>query len=136
VGVAIAARAKTRLEPHHSHFVLVEGDRWGEETPVMYRLVAALASNCPSLAIFASGGQTAITEMLQNVTQSREMILIAGSKGSTDAVVAALSGAPVLDERIKQIIREGRITVFGINQPPAELANLIHNQLLGTINPT
>jgi hypothetical protein len=137
IGVAVAGRAGlTRLEPHHTHFVSVEGDSWGEETPIMYRLAAALADNCPSLAVFASGGPTVITEMLQNVAQNREMILIAGSKGNTDAVVAACSGATNSDGRITRITREGRITTFEINQPPAELANLIRNQLLGTINPT
>ena len=44
VGVAITGRsAPDKLEPHHTNFVLVEGDTWGDETPVMYRLVAALA---------------------------------------------------------------------------------------------
>ncbi len=131
VGVAVAARAKwTRLEPHHSHFVLVEGDSWGEETPIMYRLVAGLAINCPSLAIFAGGGQIVIEEMLQNVAQNREMILIAGSKGNTDAVVAARSGAPVSNGRIAQVIHEGQVTVLGINQPPGELATLVRSRLL------
>lgn len=131
VGVAIAARAKwTRLEPHHSHFVLVEGDGWGEETPVMYGLVAALAGSCPSLAVFASGGRIVIEEMLQNVAQNREMILIAGSKGSTDVVVAARSDAPVSNGRIVQVIHEGQVTVLGINQPPGELATLVRSRLL------
>lgn len=131
VGVAVAARAKwTRLEPHHSHFVLVEGDSWGEETPIMYGLVAGLATNCPSLAVFAGGGQIVIEEMLQNVAQKREMILMAGSKGKTDAVVAALSGAQTPAGRIARIAQEGRVTVFGIGQPPGELVALICSRLL------
>jgi len=131
VGVTIAGRASQKtLEPHHTHFVLVEGDSWGEETAAMYRLVGALARDRPSLAVFAGGGEIAIAEMEQNVAQNREMIFVAGSKGSTDDVVTALSDARLSDPRFEHIIRKGRITTFGIDQPPSGFSNLICNRLL------
>lgn len=131
VGVTIEGRASRKtLEPHHTHFVLVEGDSWGEETAAMYSLVDALARDRPSLAVFAGGGEITIAEMEQNVAQNREMILVAGSKGSTDDVVTALSDARLSDPRFEHIIRKGRITTFGIDQPPSGFSNLIRNRLL------
>lgn len=128
IGVVAAKQIETtRLEPHHTHFVLVDG----RETGTMYRLAAARASRCPSVALFAGGGRVTLSEMLENVRQNREMIFIAGSQGSTDAVIAADDGVPISDQRIRQITREGRVTVFSAEQPPAELAILIGNRLLG-----
>ena len=55
------------LESNHSHLVLVEGENWGDETETMYALAAELGKNCPSVAVFAGGGEIAIKEMLANV---------------------------------------------------------------------
>jgi hypothetical protein len=131
--IGISAGGRTELatsEPHHSHFVLVEVNDWGRETPMMYSLAATLGSDCPSLAIFAGGGPITLAEMQANVEQHREMVLIAGSKGSSDAVVAAYLGAPTTAD-IMRIIRRGRVTVFPIDQPPEALSRLLSSRLLG-----
>lgn len=131
IGVSVAGRTELeRLEPHHSHFVLVEGETWGAETPVMYNLVAALSHTCPSLAVFAGGGKITITEMQYNVLQKRELVLIAGSKRSTDMAIAAHAGDEVANESIRQVASAGRITVFGVHQPATDLAALVRSRLL------
>ena len=51
IGIAVAdlvtwtdpAGDRVPLEPHHSHFVLVQGHDWGDETEAMYGLVDRLA---------------------------------------------------------------------------------------------
>jgi hypothetical protein len=96
----------------------------------MYRLAAALTRNCPSLALFAGGGEVAVTEMLHNVAQKREIILIAGSGGVTDTVAAACAGGLASDERIAQIVREGRITLCPLDRAPLEVSALIRGRLL------
>lgn len=119
------------LEPHHSHFVLVDTAEWSTAALVMYRLAAALASECPSLTLFAGGGPITLKEMQHNVTQEREMILLAGSKGSTDEVIAAHLGEPTTKEDILRVARHGRLTILALDQSPSVLANLISNRLLG-----
>lgn len=96
----------------------------------MYNLVAALSRTCPSLTIFAGGGKITISEMQYNVLQKRELILIAGSKRSTDMAIAARAGNDVANESIQQIASAGRITVFGIHQPATDLAALVRSRLL------
>jgi hypothetical protein len=131
VGVAITGRVwPARLEPRHSHFVLVEGERWGDETGVMYRLAAALASDCPSVAVFAGGGPVVIEEMGQNVAQNREMILLVGSGGNVDTVAAARAKGSDATGDIAEIASRGRITEFRIDRPPAEMVGLIRSRLL------
>ncbi len=121
----------TPLEPHHSHFVLVEGEDWGDETKTMYALAGELSESCPSLAVYAGGGNVAGNEMQANVNQGRQMILIDGSGRKTDAVLAARRGGALDDESVQQIAAKGRIVPFDIHAEPQALAGLIRNLLFG-----
>lgn len=133
IGVAVAALAtwpgkstgEAPLEPHHSHFVLVEGERWGDETETMYGLAAELGQHCPSVAVFAGGGEISIREMQMSVAQGRTMILLAGSGRATDQVLAARSGQAVDDPRLVEVARQGEIVRFDLDEPPAALCALV-----------
>lgn len=117
------------LEPHHSHFVLVPGRDWGDETATMYRLVQSLSQDVPSLTVFAGGGEITTHEMQANVELGRKMILLAGSGRATDQVLAALRGEPVADSRHAQIAKDGHIIPFHISNSPQALAQLIRTEL-------
>lgn len=138
VGVAVAGLVirpnhpygEASLEPHHSHFVLVEGENWGDETETMYTLAAALAQRRPSVTLFAGGGEIMLQEMQANVRQGRDMILLAGSGRNTDAVLAVRQGQRAEDERLVEIAEQGRITPFAIDQDPRALHELIRRSLL------
>jgi hypothetical protein len=117
------------LEPNHSHFVLVDGDRWGDETETMYALTAALAADCPSAAAFAGGGDVAINEMLTNVNQQRPLILLAGSGRATDAVLAARNSRVSDDPRIAAIACQGKIYAHDIHDEPAALREAVRQML-------
>lgn len=120
------------LEPHHSHFVLVDGQRWGDETETMYALAAALAADCPSAAVFAGGGEIAIHEMLANVRQQRPMILLAGSGRAVDDVLAIRRGQTPADQRISAIAGQGRLLAHDLASPPASLQALVRQVLGGS----
>jgi len=129
IGVTITGHNNLQiLEPHHSHFVMVEGEKWGDETAVMYRLVNTLAKNCLSLAILAGGGEVTINEMQQNVIQNREMIFLNGSAGSTDDIITSFLCGNISEERFEKIIRKGRIITLKINQQTKKLTDLIRNR--------
>lgn len=139
VGVVVADLAKwpdkpageAWLEPHHSHFVLVEGKNWGDETTTMYELIGALsqAGRCPSLAIFVGGGGITRDEMEANVEQGRKMVLLAGSGRMTDSVISSLLGRQISDARVMQIALKGGIIPFAISGEPSALSDLILRSL-------
>lgn len=139
IGVSVAElvgwpghpQAEIQLEPHHSHFVLVCGKTWGDETRLMYDLVGALATTSPSLAIFVGGGEVTRHEMEKNVEQGREMILLEGSGRTTDAVLRALRNRSVDDPSLTEIAKEGRITPFDVGHEASALAGLLHSSLFG-----
>lgn len=117
------------LEPNHSHLVLVEGENWGDETETMYALAAELGKNCPSVAVFAGGGEIAIKEMLANVAQSRPMILLAGSGRASDAVLAALDGHRPHDPRIDEIARLGGVIRYSISETGEPFSEFVRHVL-------
>lgn len=131
IGVAVKGKAGfERLETNHSHFILVEGDHWGEETSVMYNLISILTSHCPSLALFAGGGEVTISEILQNVMQDREMIFLEGVGGLTEEIIDDRINTKHLESGIETIKKKGRITVLPANHSAVDLVNIIHSRLI------
>lgn len=118
------------LEPNHSHFALVEGDLFGDETEVMYRLAAALSAQACSVAVLVNGGPIAAQEVLWNVRQRREVVVLEGSGRLADDLAAGLRRNPDPSDRlIYDIVRRGRLTLFSIASPPAELEALLVSRL-------
>ncbi len=140
IGVGVASlvsypghrRGEAPLEPNHSHFVLTPGRRWGDETATMVALAAALADDCPSLAVFAGGGEIALREMQANIAQGRTLLLLAGSGRNTDAVLAAVGGEPSPNPDIDAIARGGRIVSVSIAEDPDRVAAAVRGLLFGS----
>ena len=124
--------SRAPLEPHHTHFVLTDGDHWGAETETMFALAAALSEGVPSVAVLANGGLIAQGETLRNVRQGREVIVIAGSGRFADELAAVVRGeAEPADAGVAEIVRDGSITLFDLSASPAELSELLKHKLEG-----
>jgi SLOG in TRPM, prokaryote len=104
-------QGKTPLEPNHSHFVLVEGNEWGNETGVVFKLISGFSSKAPTLVLLAGGGAVSKNESLQAVRQNLPLVVIEGSGGVADEIAAAWRAKPDLpdDPVMAEIIAEGRI---------------------------
>jgi hypothetical protein len=107
----------TALEPHHTHFVLTDGVAWGDETEAMYSLAREWSRDCPSVAVFAGGGDVTLREMRKNVDQLRPMILLAGSGRTTDTVLSARNRKNSTDLATCELATKGRIVPFALNAP-------------------
>jgi SLOG in TRPM, prokaryote/Protein of unknown function (DUF4231) len=117
------------LEPHHSHFVLIEADHWGDETEAMLSLVATLSAEAPSLAVLANGGSVSKREMLGHVRAGREVVVLAGSGRLADEITEAVAGHAAPNDAEMMEIAAGRITVFDAQAPAAALVELVHARL-------
>ena len=80
------------LEPHHSHFVLVEGSAWGDETAMLSAMTDELSRAAPAVVVLASGGSVARDEVDHHLRQGREVVVVAGSGRLADDLAAALDG--------------------------------------------
>jgi hypothetical protein len=64
------------LEPHLSHFVLVESNKWVSKTGTMFDFARAL--NLPVAVMLVNGGQITAGEALQNVRNGWPLLALIG----------------------------------------------------------
>lgn len=94
------------LEPNHTHFLLVPGYEWGDESSWIARVASLLSQDKPSATILINGGEISWLDARQNVDEGRPLIAIAGSGRTADALATALAGQ-VTDDRAQRIIDSG-----------------------------
>lgn len=120
------------LEPCHSHFVLIDSDRWGSESKTMSDLATYLSAGAPSLALLVNGGEVALGDIEWNVRQGRRVVVLAGSGRVADEIAAAMRQPEgKARERIREVVERGRITLFDLTAPPTELGELVERMLTG-----
>ena len=105
------------LEPHHSHFVLVDGHHWGDETPALLALARALGRQAPSVAVICGGGPVTRKEVLGHVRDGRPVIVLGGSGRFADELAATVAGSPGgdLHEETAEVVASGRVTVCAMD---------------------
>jgi len=107
------------LEPHHTHFVLVDGRAWGDETPVLLAVAAALSRGSSSVAVVCGGGPVTRQEILGHARADRPIVVVAGSGRVADQLVAGeILPAP-----------PARVTVSPLAAGPAGLAEAVRAAL-------
>jgi len=141
VGVAVAGKVKLPqqqaslgveavLEPNHTHFVIVPGKDWGEESPWIARTATTLAGAAPSITVLVNGGQIAYSDVRQSIEAGRPVFVIAGSGRTADVLVGALAGSQA-DERAAALVDSGLIRSVSVDEPGA-LAELVAAALGGS----
>jgi SLOG in TRPM, prokaryote len=134
VGVAVARTVRlddgtppvpdaADLDPHHTHFVLVPGTHWGDESPWLARVARTLSGSLPSVTVLVNGGEVAVDDAVESMTAERPLIVIDGSGRAADDLAAAL-GSPSLDERLSAVAASGLVTVVALDRPAALAAAL------------
>lgn len=116
------------LEPHHTHFVLVPGSNWGDESPWLAQVANVLASGAPSVTVLIGGGEIAWEDVLQNIKVGRPAIAIAGSGRTADVLATALHGE-VTDERARTLVASNLVQAINLTEEPDRLANVIKEML-------
>jgi hypothetical protein len=80
----------TPLEPNHTRFLLVPGDRWGDESSWIGAAATTLAKGAPSATLAVGGGKVTRLDLEQSLRAGRQTLLLAGSGGTTDNLVRAI----------------------------------------------
>ena len=128
-----AAVGRVALAPNHTHFILTQGEAWGAETPVMFDLAQAIAGKLPVIVVMIGGGQVALSEILHAVHRRWRVLIIQGSEGSADELLAQWTTKVAKDDDplIAEILADGDLHAFPIGDPPEALARWIGRELGG-----
>jgi hypothetical protein len=124
-------REPVQLEPHHTHFLLVDGAEWGSETAALLALAGTLAADCPSVAILAGGGRGARHEVLEQIRGGREVLVLAGTGRFADELARATTDGDgeAVEPRTAEAAASGLVTVLDSTDPPASLAQHVRERL-------
>ncbi|BAB77940.1 hypothetical protein ACN23B_07865 [Anabaena sp. FACHB-709] len=125
----ILADDATPLEPHHSHFVLIPGSKWGDESPWIVKVATLLANGLPSITVLINGGEISFIDALNSVIAGRLVIVIAGSGRTADKIASALRGYAT-DERATELAASDHIQTIDLEAAPEELIDTMTNLLL------
>jgi hypothetical protein len=128
---AVATSSNTEaLEPHHTHFVLVPGTKWGDESPWQARVASLLANEAPSVTLLINGGEIALVDVTENLKVGRTIVVIAGSGRLADEIAFARNhpGSEVR-EQVAKVVQQNNLLLFDLSEPRSGLAKLLRQHL-------
>jgi hypothetical protein len=121
-------RQQAELEDNHSHFVLVDGDEWGDESMTIIRLTYALCGNgsAPAVGLLINGGKIAMQEIYLAATrqgnrQPMPIIVLEGSGRAADEISTAFRTGRTSQRILKAILAGGDIQLVGTVEGPGKL---------------
>ena len=79
-----------RLEPNHTHFLIVPGERWGDESPWLDLLAAAVAVERPTLTVLVNGGDVSWEDVAASVSGGRRVLVVDGTGRTADLLAEAV----------------------------------------------
>lgn len=101
------------LEPNHTHFALVPGSSWGDESPWIAKIASTLADFHPSIVVLINGGEVTWRDASQNIQEGRPVVVIAGSGRTADVLAAVLRGK-ASDQRAEDLISSGLVQAIDL----------------------
>lgn len=112
------------LEPNHTHFVLIPGSNWGDESPWLASVASVLAMGARSVAVLVNGGEISKIDVSQNIKVNRPVLAVAGSGRLADTLNAALSGEYTDEEAIK-LVASGLVQSIDLKENLDTVAQVI-----------
>lgn len=109
------------LEPNHTHFILVPGSEWGDESPWIADVATALSGRSPSVTILLNGGNASIVDIRASIADGRPVVVIAGSGRLADELATAIrhpggSVRPELSPVIEKGLRSVGFALFDLSK--------------------
>jgi hypothetical protein len=121
----------TDLESHHTHFFLVQGDQWGDESRWLAEIASQMAGDYPSVTVLINGGNIALVDAMENLRVHRPLLVIEGSGRLADEIAEAIN-YPDQERRpeITELMEMGEITLFGLEGSFTEFKAILRKKFL------
>jgi hypothetical protein len=104
------SHADTEIEPYHTHAVLVEAERNGQETPTLFPLAEALADGSPVAVLLAGGGDAALLQARSAARRGWPLLTLASTGGVAARVASAHeSKQAAQDDALRAIVSDGDV---------------------------
>jgi len=110
------------LEDSHSHFVLVDGKKWGDESTTILALADLISGKGkkPAVGVLINGGKIAMHEIYLATTSKRRIsiIVLEGSGRAADDISTAFRTGKANQRILQAILSGGDIQLVGTLEGP------------------
>jgi hypothetical protein len=95
--VATFGNEREQLEPHHSHFILVPGNQFGDESKWIVRAASMIAGDRrKSVTVLANGGKVSQMDVDESLQADRPLIVLAGTGRLADEIADRPNKNPLI----------------------------------------
>jgi SLOG in TRPM, prokaryote len=108
----IKEEPKSILEPNHSHFFLIPGDDWGDESAWISKIATSIAGDKTSITILINGGNISRTDVEYSLLENRPVFIMRGTGRLAD-----------------EITLTGKVFPVDISQKPEEILEYLKAKL-------
>lgn len=85
--VALSGHEREQLEPHHSHFILVPGNEFGDETKwIVHAATMIAAGKHKSVTVLINGGKVSQRDVDEGLRANRQLIVLSGTGRLADEI--------------------------------------------------
>ena len=74
------------LDPHHTHFFLIPGDDWGDESAWISKIATSVAGNYKSITVLINGGNISRQDVEYSLLEKRPTFVIRGTGRLADEI--------------------------------------------------
>lgn len=86
------SRGTSELDPGHTHVVPGPGISWGDGSPWLSDVAAAIADGGPSLTLVVNGGTVTYDDLARSLERGRPVLVVAGTGRAADSIAVAARG--------------------------------------------
>jgi hypothetical protein len=83
------------LDPNHTHFFLIPGDDWGDESAWISKIATAIAGDKKSITILVNGGNISRTDVGYSVLEDRPTFVMRGTGRMADQITLGEKIIPI-----------------------------------------
>ena len=103
---------KSILDPNHTHFFLIPGDDWGDESAWISKIATSIAGDNKSITILVNGGNISRTDVEYSLLENRPVFIMRGTGRLAD-----------------EITLTGKVFPVDISQKPEEILEFLKTRL-------
>ena len=103
---------KSILDPNHTHFFLIPGDDWGDESAWISKIATSIAGDNKSITILVNGGSISRTDVEYSLLENRTVFIMRGTGRLAD-----------------EITLTGKVFPVDISQKPEEILEYLKARL-------
>lgn len=103
---------KTILDPNHTHFFLIPGENWGDESAWISKIATAIAGDQKSITVLVNGGEISKTDVEYSLMENRPTVVMRGTGRMADEIALG-----------------GEVSEVNVSQKPDEILEILKSRL-------